>query len=300
LASPEAEARALGGLADAAYAQGRMRTAFGHFSRCVALSREHGFGRIEVANRSMVGFSRFYLNEVREAREDGAAAARAAARVGQPRAEMLGETMGVYACYELGEYEAMSARLERESELARQLGALRFEAQSLEMRARLALDVGRRGEAVSVLRQALGICREAGMQFSGPKLVSLLSRAVEDRTERERLLAEGESLLGRGAVGHNHLWFRRDAVEAMLEAGETAAALRHAAALEDYTRAEPLPWADLFVARARALAALQEGRRDDAIHRELLRIAAAMREAGLQPFLPRVEAALAVEFTGGP
>jgi hypothetical protein len=53
--SPEAEARALGGLADAAYAQGRMRSAFDHFSRCVALSQQHGFGRIEVANRSMVG-----------------------------------------------------------------------------------------------------------------------------------------------------------------------------------------------------------------------------------------------------
>ena len=62
--SPEAEARALGGLADAAYAQGRMRSAFEHFSRCVALSQQHGFGRIEVANRSMVGFSRIYLNEV--------------------------------------------------------------------------------------------------------------------------------------------------------------------------------------------------------------------------------------------
>jgi class 3 adenylate cyclase/tetratricopeptide (TPR) repeat protein len=63
--SAEAEARALGGLADAAYAQGRMRTAFEYFSRCVAVCQEHGFGRIEVANRSMVGFSRIYLNEAR-------------------------------------------------------------------------------------------------------------------------------------------------------------------------------------------------------------------------------------------
>ena len=38
--SAEAEARALGGLADAAYAQGRMRTAFEHFSQLrVAESR---------------------------------------------------------------------------------------------------------------------------------------------------------------------------------------------------------------------------------------------------------------------
>ena len=105
LGSAEAEARALGGLADAAYAQGRMRTAFENFSRCVALSREHGFGRIEVANRSMVGFSRLYLNEAREARADGDEAVRAAVLVGQPRAEMLGEFMGAFACYELGEYE---------------------------------------------------------------------------------------------------------------------------------------------------------------------------------------------------
>ena len=93
--SAEAEARALGGLADAAYAQGRMRTAYDCFSRCVALCQQHGFGRIEVANRSMVGFSRVYLNEPRQAREDGDAAARVAAMVGQPRAELLGETMGL-------------------------------------------------------------------------------------------------------------------------------------------------------------------------------------------------------------
>ena len=95
LGSPEAEARALGGLADAAYAQGKMRSAFEHFSRCVALSREHGFGRIEVANCSMVGFCRIYLNEPRQARDDANAAVRAAALVGQPRAELLAENLNI-------------------------------------------------------------------------------------------------------------------------------------------------------------------------------------------------------------
>ncbi len=138
--SPEAEARALGGLADAAYAQGRMRTAFEHFSRCVALSREHGFGRIEVANRSMVGFSRVYLNEARQGREDG----------------------------------------------------------------------------------------EAG-------------------------------------------------------------------ALEDYTRAEPLPWAHSFAARGRALAAARRDGLSDALRAELVRIRAALQGAGLAAYLPAVEEALAAQ-----
>src|SRR5262249_3251008 len=203
--SAEAEARALGGLADAAYAQGRMKTARDYFSRCVDLCQQHGFGRIEVANRSMIGFSRLFLNEIRQAREDGDAAARVAVLVGQPRAELLGETAGAFACYELADYEAMKAYLLRVMRLARQLGARRFEAQGLEMEARLLLDTGRRAEAEPLLREALAICRDAGMQFCGPKVISALSRTVEDAGERASLLAEGEALLSRGSLAHNHL-----------------------------------------------------------------------------------------------
>ena len=111
-----------------------MRTAFENFSACVALSREHGFGRIEVANRSMIGFSRLYLNEARQARVDGDEAVRAAALVGQPRAEMLGEFMGAFACCEMGEYDDMKGYLERSLRIARQLNARRFEAQAWKSR----------------------------------------------------------------------------------------------------------------------------------------------------------------------
>jgi class 3 adenylate cyclase/tetratricopeptide (TPR) repeat protein len=291
--SPEAEARALGGLADAAYAQGKMRTAFDYFRRCVALCQEHGFGRIEVANRSMVGFSRLYLNEARQAREDGDAAARVAALVGQPRAELLGETMGVFACYELGDYEAMEGYLDREMRLARQLGARRFEAQNLEMLARFHLDAGRRAEAEAILREALAICREAGTQFCGPKVTSALSRAVVDSAERDNLLAEGKAMLARGAVGHNHLWFYRDAIEGLLSSGDAEGARAYVSALEEYTRAEPLLWADVFAARGRALAAAICGAADEAERAELLRVRSTLETAGFAAFLPAIDAALA-------
>ncbi|CAB3793758.1 adenylate/guanylate cyclase domain-containing protein [Pararobbsia alpina] len=293
LGLPEAEARALGGIADAAYAQGRMRTAFEHFSRCVALSREHGFGRIEVANRSMAGFSRIYLNEAREAREDLSATARAAALVGQPRAQMLCETLGAVVCYEMGDMQATVVHLERELQWVRQLGARRFEAQNTEMRARVLLDEGYRKDAAEVLRKALAICREVGMQFTAPKAVGALSRAVEDGGERTRLLAEGVELLRRGAVGHNHLWFYRDAIEAMLSAGDAAGALRYVTALEDYTRVEPLPWAQLFAARGRALAGAVQDRSDEHARRELERVRTALIGAGFSSYLPAVDAALA-------
>ncbi|MGY3507019.1 MULTISPECIES: adenylate/guanylate cyclase domain-containing protein [unclassified Bradyrhizobium] len=293
IGSPEAEARALGGLADAAYAQGRMRSAFEYFSRCVTLSRAHGFGRIEVANRSMVGFSRIYLGEARQARQDGDAAARSAALVGQPRAEMLAVTMSVFACYELADYEAMKGYLERVTRLARQLGARRFEAQALELDARRLLDQGRRAEAAALLREALSICREAGTQFCGPKVLSALSRAVDDSNEVRALLVEGKEMLERGSVGHNHLWFYRDAIEAFLCKGDAAGALEYVADLENYARREPLAWSELFAQRGRALArAMCRGAADD-VGGGLLRVRSALCDAGFEAFLPLIDATLA-------
>ena len=65
--------------------------------------------------------------------------------------------MGVFACYEQGDFDLM-LYLGRTMRLARQLGARRFEAQVLEMQARILLDTGRRAEAAEMLREALAIC----------------------------------------------------------------------------------------------------------------------------------------------
>jgi hypothetical protein len=270
-----------------------MQTAFRHFSDCVALSREHGFGRIEVANRSMQGFSRIYLNDARQACEDAVAAARAAELIGQPRAQLLGETLGVFACYELGDVQAARVHLEQEMRVIRQLGARRFEAQNLEMQARVWLDDGCRGEAVKALREALAISREVGTQFCGPKVLGALSRAVDENDERARLLAEGENLLRLGAVGHNHLWFYRDAIEAMLSARDPAGVLLYVTALEDYTRREPLPWAELFAARGRVLARTLREPADEAVRSELGRVRTELLQAGFRHYVAAVDAALA-------
>lgn len=44
------------------------------------------------------------------------------------------------------------------------------------------------------------------------------------------------------AVSYNHLWFHRDAIEALLTAGDAEGAMRHVRALEKYACAEPLLW----------------------------------------------------------
>src|SRR5271156_5270457 len=149
------------------------------------------------------------------------------------------------------------------------------------MQARILLDTGRASEATQLLRESLAMCRDVGMQFTGPIVHGALSRAVEDKAEQDRLLAEGEELLRRGAVGHNHLWFYRDAIEAMLAAADAPRALRYADMLEAYTRSEKLPWSELFIARGRALVRTRQDGADDDARRDLVRIRTTLVDAGL-------------------
>ena len=74
-------------------------------------------------------------------------------------------------------------------------------------------------------------------------------------------------------MSHNHLLFPRDAIEAYFEAGDWERMEHCAAELERYTRSEPLPFADFYIARGRALAA-RGGRRpnSESLTAELERI----------------------------
>ena len=85
----------------------------------------------------------------------------------------------------------------------------------------------------------------------------------------------------------------RDAIEATLRIGDWERAEGFAAALEAFTRPEPLPWTDFYVARGRALAAHGRGERDHVTRADLARLAEQARTAGLNLALSAVEKALA-------
>jgi hypothetical protein len=105
-------------------------------------------------------------------------------------------------------------------------------------------------------------------------------------------LAEGEESLRSGAVSHNHFWFYRDAIQVSLNIGDWESVERYAVAMEDYTRPEPLPWCDLFIARGRALAAFGQGQRDDRVLAEIGRLREAAERAGILTAIPDLDAAL--------
>jgi len=290
--SVEDEARAFGGLGDAEYARGRMRTAHGHYSRCIDLARKHGFGRIEVAHLGQRGFTRLYSGDWRDAKAEGLAALDAAAKVGDRRVEMNALGCLLHTAIDLAEYDLLEAYAERQLALARTLGARAWESLALTWKALGLGAKGRQPEARELLMQAASITREVGRAFNAGRVFGALAWVMaSDAAVREAALDEGETALREGSISHNYFWFYRLAMEALLSVNDWDRVEKYAAALEDYTRDEPLGWTDFYIARGRALAAFGRGKRDETTMKELQRLYDEAELVGLKVAIPALEKA---------
>jgi hypothetical protein len=253
----------------------------------------HGYGRIEVANLSMVGHCLFYLNRFEDSLQSSREAIALARRVGHARAEMIAATAVKLLSFMLSA-EAALENADRVLELARQIGARRFEAEGMARHAGFLALQGQDGrrEALVLTQRAVDAARETGLQFVGPDLLGQLAVLTEDDLLRRRSLAEGEELLGRGSVGHNHLRFYRHAIEASVNAGAWDDVERYADALDAYTRPEPLPWSDLWIAWGRALASHGSNPTKAAVIADVRQVLGEAQRVGLSPALPALQRAL--------
>ena len=88
--------------------------------------------------------------------------------------------------------DAANANVERILELARQIGARRFEAEAMVARAAILALAGRASEALDLTRRGVDAARETGIQFLGPDLLGQLAVLTEDDALRRRSLARPE------------------------------------------------------------------------------------------------------------
>lgn len=278
-ASPEAEALALSGLGDAFYAECRMRSAAQAFTRCVALAREHGLGRIEVANLSMLAFTQCLSGDVHGALEIGRAAVAAARRVGNRRGEIIAYHGLILVFLELDDLEESRRSLQSAHATAIELKARRFEAESVGLMAQLARISGDRATATAKAREALAMARETGIEYVGPMILGELAASTDDEVERRSARDEAIALLARGSLAHNHLWFYQCSIEADIDRGAWTEVLRWADALEAVTKDEPLPYTGLLVRLARLSARMAQSQ-DAGARTELGTVAAELAERG--------------------
>jgi class 3 adenylate cyclase/tetratricopeptide (TPR) repeat protein len=274
LADPAWEARALSGLADADYADGRMRSACDRFARCVALCDAHGLTRIAIANRGMMGHCRLYLNDFAGVLSDLEATLAMARRVGNRHAEMFAlEGLGLALAW-CGRYEEAVPPLTQSLALAENVGARRYQALIWACLAESAIGLGDSAKARDAIEHALALARETGMGFCGPIVLQLKARLARSRDDAARWRAEAEALLSAGCVSHCHIAYHRDGIDDGIARHEWARVLRHVEELERFTAPEPLPYTDWLIARGRVLAALAERPDDAALQAERSRLQA--------------------------
>ncbi len=291
---PEVEAQALSGLGDAEYNRGRFISSYHYYDQCIELARKHGFGRVMAVNLSMRGYVSQWQNDLESTTDDYHAAVAQAAKTHDLRAEMLALVAGGAFWAATGNLTKGEKWLRRGLSITQRLGSKLFEGEYHYLLGRITIHQGDRQEAGKLAQAAINILQESesGMTFGGPIALGVLALALENPDLRYKALAEAEALLETGCVGHNYLIFFEDAMEVSLQMSEWNEVDRYARALEDYTRAEPLPRCGYFIDRARALAAYGSGNRNKALTGELQRLQNEAQRIGLKSAIPALDFAL--------
>ena len=136
------------------------------------------------------------------------------------------------------------------------------------------------------------ISRETGTGYCGALILATLARSTDDEDERAKALSEGEQLLERGCLSHNYYEFYIDGMDGALERQEWGLVDQYASALEAFTRIEPLPRTDFFIARGRALLKYGLGSRDNVLMQKLRSLYDEAERVGLKTSLSAFDEAL--------
>ncbi len=229
--APEWQAHALSGLGDAYYTHGKIATAHEYFNKSIELCRPLGMGALETANRNMILRAWIYRNEWDAAADECRSVCEAAEQTGNRRIEMFARFALDWTYTETADFDAALNSLDTTLELARDLKVKRTEAIALFYLARCRYFLGEREFAADLAGEAVQICHETGMGFCGPGTLGMLALASVSDEERNAALAEAETILEKGCLGHNFYWFHRGAMESYLERRDWDGVGRHAEAL---------------------------------------------------------------------
>ena len=288
----ETEARALSGLGDSYYAQGRMQKAYDVFSDCIGMCDQHGYLNIAASNRSALGSTRLYLGQPDKAVADALHSADLARKVGNKRAEIFSRLTAGWVLVATGDLERADDEVNHALDLTRAMGASRFEPFLMESAARIAWQ--RRMPELAeqhIMSAHAAVERQQLHRFIGPWILGTVALFTQDPVVRKKALLSGAAHLTRDCLAHNAYRFFVSAAEVSLVEGDTVSAEFYAGQLAGYTQSEPCAWVDHHVALIRAWATWIDAPSTHA--RQTLRVLQEQaRTYGFTYATPRLHAAL--------
>jgi class 3 adenylate cyclase/tetratricopeptide (TPR) repeat protein len=290
--SVEIEAQAYTGIADSQYMAGRMGSAYRNYELAANIARTHELIAAQASGVPAIAHTLLLQTRLSDARSAITEGLELIRRVGHFRAEAIVRLN--YSAL-LREFDEPAAGLEQ-AEIARKIidriGAKVWEPLAWSNIGWCQFNLGDRIAAVAAARKGAELAVETSRALLGPWSLGILALITEDTKERRLTLDQGEAMLAEGVVGHCHLWFYRNAIETSLSTGDYDAAERYADLLEDFTKAEPLLWSDLFIARCRALAGHSRNPGDRQNHARLAALQTEIERVNMGTARPAIERAL--------
>jgi class 3 adenylate cyclase len=286
--SAEWRIRALGGLGDASYAEGRLATARRYFAECVELADANGFIRIASPNRGMLANCEVYFLAPDKAERHCEQALAGARRIGDRYLEMFAKECAAFGPWVGYQRDELAQFADEALALSRALKTDRYTYLLMACQAIAQRHRRPHAELAALCREALELAQRTSLTFAGPMVYGAWALVEPDPARQLELIRDGEALLQKTTLPHNHMLFNRLAIDWALEGGHWSEAERFAEALAAYFAArEPLPLIDLLTDRARTLAILGRNPDDADALRRLSELRTLARSHGLLiPFPP--------------
>jgi len=245
---PRGVARAHGGLGDAHFSAGRLRTAHRHFDRAVTMAAEAGLGMVHQEFAFMRSYTLFFAEPGARAHLLADLAVEAAAGAGADRAEMIARETRAEMRLAALDLDGAQEDIARLGELVAREPETRFSADLAALTAWRELRAGDAPAAFARLEPLFGPAQ--ANYYNGAILLALGALAAPDRAARRTLLDRGDARLAAGALSCAAIWYHCFALEAAARDDDLARGRLHLARLRQATQAEPLGLADLALEAA--------------------------------------------------
>lgn len=270
-------ARAESGLGDAHYLRGRFGEAQVHFRACVEIAEAAGLLRVLPTNRCMVGNCHTFYCRFDDALREIDVGRAAALSIGDRFGEMFGLESAAFALMIARRWREARMPAEAACSLAAEIGARRYESIMAIVVAMALKGEGDQAGAEERSAHALRLAEETGLGFAGALIEAMRANILEDVEAARAAIERGEGLLRQTSMAHNHIFFYEFAIDWAIETDDWPRVETYAGRLAQFTAAYPLPYADLIVGRARALARLHRDPTDRAAKRDLADLASLAR-----------------------
>lgn len=238
-------AAALGGLGDACYAGGKVKSANRYFRQCVELADSAGLHLIAIAHRPMLAFTVHLLNPGAGAIKLTLKAVDEAHQWKSASYEMLARGTAAEILSMALRTDESSAQVQRLRELESTFGGQRFEP-DICYHETMQLWIHDNREAACT-RAAEGVRDFGDDIYMGASLQAALAAVTDDKTVADKALGMGESQLSTGGLAHNRVAFAFLASACHWRRGNTRQALQIVERVQQQFGPEPLGQLDIYL-----------------------------------------------------